>query len=173
MTLTPQTRPITVSELDIVRDLAMQIWPKSYRASVPPDQIDRLVSQTFDLDRLEDEIMQRGHVYFVIRVGRVDVGFCSAHLEGTRIWITKLCVMADFRGFGLGKALIHAAQDYFAPAEDVVMCIHKDHDPAVNFCLRSGFKIAREIPSDLGDLTDYVMHKPMPHAQNTAQMCAA
>jgi hypothetical protein len=49
------------------------------------------------------------------------------------------------------------------------MCIHKDHDPAVNFCLRSGFKIAREIPSELGGLTDYVMHKHMPQSQ----MCAA
>jgi GNAT superfamily N-acetyltransferase len=173
MTLTPQTRPIFVSELDIVRDLALQIWPKSYRASVPPDQIDRLVSQAFDLDRLEDDIMQRGHVYFVIAVGRVDVGFCSAHLEGTRIWIAKLCVLADFRGFGLGKALIQATQDYFAPAEDVVMCIHKDHDPAVNFCLRSGFKIAREIPSEWGGLTDYVMHKHMPQSQQQTQMCAA
>jgi ribosomal protein S18 acetylase RimI-like enzyme len=169
MTPMPQTRPVTVSELDIVRDLAMQIWPKSYRASVPPDQIDSLVSQTFDLDRLEDDIMQRGHVYFVMYVGRIAVGFCSAHLESTRIWITKLCVLPDFRGFGLGKALIRAAQDYFAPAEDVVMCIHKDHDPAVNFCLRSGFKIAREIPSELGGLTDYVMHKHMPQSQ----MCAA
>ena len=173
MTLTPQTRPISVSELDIVRDLAMLIWPKSYRASVPPDQIDNLVSQTFDFDRLEDDIMHRGHVYFVIRVSRVDVGFCSAHLEGTRIWITKLCVMADFRGFGLGKALIQAVQDYFAPAEDVVMCIHKDHDPAVNFCLRSGFKIAREIPSEWDGLTDYVMHKQMPQPQNQTQMYAA
>jgi len=169
MTLTPQTRPISVAELDIVRDIAMQVWPKSYRANIPPDQIDSMVSRTFDPDRLEDDIMQRGHVFFIIRIGRIDAGFCSAHLEGTRIWITKLCVLPDFRGFGLGKRLIGAAQDYFAPAEDVVMCIHKDHDPAVNFCLRSGFKIAREIPSELDGLTDYVMHKPMPQVQ----MCAA
>jgi len=161
MTLTPQTRPIPAEDLDIVRDLALQIWPKSYRAHIPPDQIDRMVSEAFDIERLEDDIMTRGHIFFVMRVGRVDVGFCSAHLEGTRIWITKLCVLPDFRGFGLGKALVHAAQDYFAPAQDLVMCIHKEHEPAVNFCLRSGFKIAREIPSDLGGLTDYVMHKPL------------
>jgi ribosomal protein S18 acetylase RimI-like enzyme len=169
MTLTPQTRPISVSELDIVRDIAMQVWPKSYRASIPPDQIDSMISQAFDPDKLVVDIMQRGHVFFVIRAGRVDVGFCSAHLEGTRIWITKLCVLPDFRGFGLGKALIRAAQAHFAPAHDIVMCIHKDHDPAVNFCLRSGFKIAREIPSELDGLTDYVMLMPM----SQMEMCAA
>ena len=169
MTLTPQARPISADELDIVRDLALQIWPKAYRASISPDRIDSLASEIFDIDKLEEDIMLRGHVFFVMRVGRVDVGFCAAHLEGTRIWVSKLCILPDFRGFGLAKALIEAAQDHFAPAQDLVICVHKDHDPAVNFCLRSGFKIAREIPSEYGDLTDYVMHKTLPHHQ----MCAA
>ncbi|MDV6332621.1 GNAT family N-acetyltransferase [Asticcacaulis sp. 201] len=168
MTLTPQTRPIAASELDIVHELAMQIWPKVYRSSIAPDQLEILAGQMFDRDRLEDDIMDRGHVYFVMRVGRVDVGFCCAHLEGTRIWVTKLAVLPDFRGFGLGKALVLAAQDYFAPADDLVICVHKTHESAVNFCLRSGFKIAREIPSDFGGLTDYVMQKSLHQAQMAA-----
>ena len=76
------------------------------------------------------------------------------------MWITKLYVLSDYRGFGLGKVLIAAAQDHFA-AQHLSVCVHKEHETAVDFCLRSGFEIDHEIPFSLGTygFTDYVMHK--------------
>ncbi len=163
MTYTPHVRQISLAELEIVRDLALQIWPKCYRSIIAPDHIDSMLSALFDLDTLEQDITEKGHIYWVIRVGHRDVGFASAHLDGTRVWLTKLYILADYRGFGLGKALISAAQDYFAPAAHMAVCVHKEHDSAVDFCLRSGFSIDREIPFSLGayGFTDYVMRKDL------------
>jgi len=163
MPFTPHARRIGIEELEIVRDLALQIWPKVYRRMISPDHIDEMVSALFDLDTLEEDMVERGHVYWVMRVGHRDVGFIAAHLEGARVWITKLYVLSDYRGFGLGKGLIRAAQDYFAPAQHLSVCVHKDQETAVDFCLRSGFAIDREIPFMLGSygFTDYVMHKDL------------
>ncbi|MGZ3297453.1 MAG: GNAT family N-acetyltransferase [Asticcacaulis sp.] len=163
MPYTPQIRQIKLAELEIVRDLALQIWPKCYRSIIAPDQIDQMLSTLFDLDTLEADITRRGHVYWVIRVGHLDVGFASAHMDGSRVWLTKLYVLADYRGFGLGKALIRAAQRHFSPAAHMSVCVHKEHDAAVDFCLRSGFSIDREIPFSLGayGFTDYVMRKDL------------
>ena len=116
MPYSPHVRPIGLAELEIVRDLALQIWPKCYRSIIAPDHIDSMLSALFDLDTLEEDMTERGHVYWVIHVGHRDVGFISAHQDDSRIWITKLYVLSDYRGFGLGKTLIRAAQDYFAPA---------------------------------------------------------
>jgi len=156
-------RLITTDDIEIVRCLAMQIWPKTYNRNVAPDHIDSMVSALFDPDTMEDDMTLRGHKYWVMRVGHADVGFVAAHRYGTRIWITKLCVLPDFRGFGLASQLIKAVQAEFAPAKDMVICVHKDHSNAVDFCLKSGFSIDREIPSDLGTygFTDYVMHKDL------------
>ncbi len=165
MPYTPLTRQITLAELEIVRDLALQIWPKCYRRTIAPDQIDEMVSALFDLDSLETDMSERGHIYWVVRVGQRDVGFASAHIEGSRVWITKLYVLSDYRGFGLGKTLIQAVQDFFAPARHLALCVHKDHATAVDFCLRSGFNIDCEIPFSLGTygFTDYLMHKDLRH----------
>ena len=161
-----QVRLITVPELDIVRDLALQIWPKCYRRTVAPDLIDTMVSSLFDIDTLEDDMCRRGHVYWVVRAGRVDVGFASAHMEGNRIWISKLAILPDFRGYGLASQLIRAVQAFYAPAHEVVICVHKDHEQAVDFCLKSGFSIAHETPSHLDQygFTDYVMRKDLRRA---------
>jgi ribosomal protein S18 acetylase RimI-like enzyme len=163
---TPNSRAISIDDLDIVRDLALQIWPKSYRSTIAPDQIDSLVSHLFDIETLEEDITVRGHRFWVMQVGRCDVGFVSAHMMENRIWITKLCILPDFRGFGLAKALIETVQSHFPKADDLVICVHKTHVPAVAFCLRAGFDIAREIPSNIEHgFTDYVMRKDLRQSQ--------
>ena len=156
-----QVRTISIDELDVVRDLAMQIFPKCHRARIAPGDMDSTLSSLFDLDEMEENMRERGHAHFVVRVDRSNVGFASAHLEGARIVVTHLYVMADFRGFGLGKALIRAVQDHFAPARDLVLFVHKDEHASVDFCLRSGFAVQREISSQFGGyaFADYQMHK--------------
>ena len=120
MNYAPHVRQITVAELEIVRDLALQIWPKCYRSIIAPDHVDSMLSALFDLDTLEQDITERGHVYWVIRVGHRDVGFASAHLEGTRVWLTKLYVLADYRGFGLGKRHGNRRSGLFRPRRPYV-----------------------------------------------------
>ncbi|MBW8882916.1 MAG: GNAT family N-acetyltransferase [Asticcacaulis sp.] len=142
-----QVRTISIDELDDVRNLAMQIWPKHHRSHIAPGDMDSTISALFDLDQMEADMRDGGHAHFIVRVGRVDVGFCSAHLEGSRIWVTHLYVMQDFRGHGLGKSLIRAAQEHFAPARDLVLFVHKNERSSVEFCLRSGFAVQREISS--------------------------
>ncbi|ESQ74973.1 N-acetyltransferase [Asticcacaulis sp. AC402] len=156
-----QVRSVTLDELDDVRELAMIIWTKHHRCTIAPVDMDETVSTLFDLDQMEEDMRDRGFAHFIAQVGRVDVGFASAHLEGSRVVITHLYVMNDFRGYGLGRALVRAAQDHFAAARDVVILVHKGDDGSVDFCLRSGFAVAREISSEFGDyaFTDYVMHK--------------
>lgn len=163
MSYTPRIRPISIDELDIIRDLAQQIWPKDYRRIVAPDQIDSMVSALFDLDALESDMAEKGHLFWVANVGDRNVGFVSAYLDGGRIWVTKLYVLQDYRGFGLGKVLIQAAIDHFTPACELALCIHKEHDRSVDFALRSGFAIQHEIPFTVGSygFTDYVMHKDL------------
>ena len=163
MPYTPRTRPISLAELDIVRDLALQIWPKCHHNLIAPDHMDEMLSSLFDLDVLEQDMTKKGHIYWVVRVGYNDVGFVAAHMEGARVWITKLYVLADYRGFGLGKALVKAVQDHFAPAQVLSVCVHKEHEAVIDFCLRSGFSINGEVPIHIGayGFTDYVMQKDL------------
>ena len=163
MSYTPRTRPISLAELDIVRDLALQIWPKCHHHRIAPNHMDAMLTSLFDLDVLEHDMTEKGHIYWVISVGHRDVGFVAAHMEDARVWISKLYVLSDYRGFGLGKALVQAVQDYFAPAQAMSVSVHKEHDMVIGFCLRRGFNIDREVPVSIGasGFTDYIMHKEL------------
>jgi len=163
MSYSPRCRLITADELDIVHDLAMQIWPKCYKRAIAPDHIDELASALFDMDRLEEDMLEGGETFWIVSVGGRDVGFISARLDGAFIRISRLYVLNDYRGFGLGKTLVRAAQDHFGPAQHLAVHVNKDHETSVDFCLRAGFAIAREVATQVGayGFTHYEMHKDL------------
>lgn len=161
-------RRIGVDELEIVRELALIIWPKCYRNIIGPDRVDAMLAVLYATDHLEMEMLEQGHVFWVVRFNDHDVGYASAYKEGGRLWLKKLYVRDEFRGQGLGKALIDNALDHFkseelVSAEELALYVNKDNTPAINYYLRSGFQVEAEVPVQMGPyaFTDYVMQRAL------------
>jgi diamine N-acetyltransferase len=154
---------IGLEDLAIVRDLAMQIWPNLYRKVISPIQMDAILSAVFDLDTLEDDLTERAHIYWVAEVNNKPVGFSSASFKDSHISVYKIYILADYRGLGLGKAMIQTAIDHFETAKTLSLIVPKDHDHGLGFSLKSGFEFGGEEPVCIGgyDLTNYVMHKTL------------
>ncbi|MDI7775189.1 GNAT family N-acetyltransferase [Asticcacaulis sp. EMRT-3] len=163
MSYSPRCRLVSADELEIVHELAMQIWPKCYRRIVAPDQIDAMASALFDSDRLEADMRERGQCFWLVSLADREVGFLSASLKDGCLHISRLYVLPEYRGCGLGKALIEAAQAHFGPVNQLSVTVNKDYTPAVEFCLRSGFNIAYELPVNLGQygFIQYEMQKDL------------
>ncbi|ESQ82199.1 hypothetical protein AEAC466_18860 [Asticcacaulis sp. AC466] len=168
MARTIRIRRIDVDELEIVRELALVIWPKCYRNIIGPDRVDAMLAVLYATDNLEREMVQDGHTFWIVRVDRTDVGYASAYREGGRLWLKKLYVRDEFRGLGLGKALMETALEHFAvedaitaPAIELALYVNKDNAPAISYYLRSGFKVEAEVPVQMGPyiFTDYVMQR--------------
>ncbi|ESQ87499.1 hypothetical protein ABAC460_19420 [Asticcacaulis sp. AC460] len=164
----PKIRRIGVEELEIVRELALIIWPKCYRNIIGPDRVDAMLAVLYATDNLEDEMIRLGHVFWIVRYGDLNVGYASAYMDGGRLWLKKLYVRDDHRGLGLGKALIEAALEHFhtdritnSPPLEMALYVNKDNTPAINYYLRSGFQVEAEVPVQMGPygFTDYVMQK--------------
>lgn len=162
---TLSVRRIGVDELEIVRELALVIWPKCYRNIIGPDRVDAMLAVLYATDALEREMLEQGHVFWVVRHGDTDVGYASAYRDGERLWLKKLYVRDDHRGLGLGKALIEAALAHFQSLtiQDMALYVNRDNTPAINYYLRSGFQVEAEVPVTMGpyDFTDYVMQKAL------------
>jgi ribosomal protein S18 acetylase RimI-like enzyme len=162
MARTVRIRRIGVDELEIVRELALIIWPKCYRNIIGPDRVDAMLAVLYSTDNLEQEMVGQGHIFWIVRVNEMDVGYASAYVEGDRLWLKKLYVRDEFRGLGLGKALIEAALDHFT-ARELALYVNKDNTPAINYYLRSGFQVEAEVPVQMGpyEFTDYVMQRKL------------
>lgn len=162
MARTVRIRRIVVDELEIVRELALIIWPKCYRNIIGPDRVDAMLAVLYATDNLEREMVEHGQVFWIVRVNEMDVGYASAYVDGDRLWLKKLYVRDEFRGLGLGKALIEAALDHFT-ARELALYVNKDNTPAINYYLRSGFQVEAEVPVQMGpyEFTDYVMQRTL------------
>lgn len=160
---TARVRRIGVDELEIVRELALMIWPKCYRNIIGPDRVDAMLAVLYATDALEREMLEQGHVFWIVRYGDLDVGYGSAYREGDRLWLKKLYVRDDHRGLGLGKALIEAAIAHFGSptTRDLALYVNRDNTPAIDYYLRSGFQVEAEVPVTMGpyDFTDFIMQK--------------
>ena len=152
-----------MEELEIVRELALIIWPKCYRNIIGPDRVDAMLAVLYSTDCLEKEMLEDGHVFWVVRYDTVDVGYASAYTDSGRLWLKKLYVRDDYRGLGLGKALIEAAVSHFHahnPA-DMALYVNRDNTPAINYYLKSGFTVEAEVPVQMGPygFSDFIMQR--------------
>lgn len=162
----PRVRKIAVDELEIVRELALIIWPGCYRNIIGPDRVDAMLAVLYSTDNLEREMIEDGHVFWIVRVGDHDVGYASGYVDGERLWLKKLYVRDDYRGLGLGKALIEAVLNHFhnpGQTSEIALYVNRDNTPAIGYYLRSGFKIEAEVPVQMGPygFTDFVMQKAL------------
>lgn len=157
----PKIRRIHTDDLYVVRDLAMVIWPRLYRNVVSPVQMDAIISALFDLDTLEEDMDVRGHLYWVAEINGKPVGFLSAASDHGHVSVYKVYVLEDYRGSGIGKALMQAALIHFDDAHTLSLIVPKDHDHGIGFSLKSGFTFDREERTRVGTykLTNYVMRK--------------
>ncbi len=155
-------RQIGVDELEIVRHLALIIWPGCYRNIIGPDRVDAMLAVLYATEALEHEMVDQGHVFWLARYGDLDVGYASAYIEGERLWLKKLYVRDDHRGLGIGKALIDMALEHFGDApNELALYVNKDNSPAIAYYLRSGFTQEAEVPVIMGpyEFSDYIMRR--------------
>ena len=166
MAKTPRVRQIGADELEIVRELALAIWPKCYRNIIGPDRVDAMLAVLYSTDNLLREMNDDGHAFWIVRVGDTDVGYASGYVDEGRLWLKKLYVRDDYRGLGLGKALIAAVLDHLhvpGRTQDMALYVNRDNTPAIDYYLRSGFQIEAEVPVQMGPygFTDFVMQRAL------------
>ena len=162
----PRVRKIAANELEIVRELALIIWPKCYRNIIGPDRVDAMLAVLYSTDNLLREMHDDGHTFWVVSVGDIDVGYASGYVDGGRLWLKKLYVRDDYRGLGLGKALIAAVLEQLhipGQTQDMALYVNRDNSPAIDYYLRTGFQIEAEVPVQMGPyvFTDFVMQRAL------------
>jgi diamine N-acetyltransferase len=146
-----------------VQSLAQRIWPECFAGILPPDHIDAIVEQVYDLDTLNADVVGRHHIYWIAQVDGEDAGYASAYREGDRVWIKKLYLLDTCRGLGLGKRLIATALEAFPGAASVGLYVNDGNVSAIDFYRAQGFTIEALAPVRMGpfDLHDYVMARPV------------
>lgn len=161
-------RRISVVELPLVRQMALQIWPVVYPEIISVGQIDYMLRSFYSVDKMRDEVETKGVCYAVIDVNGRPSGYLSFEvLRGERCaFLHKLYLNPQHHGMGAGSETLKWVEQTAAKLGlgKVKLRVNKHNALAIRTYRRSGFEFAGEETSDIGGgfvMDDYWMEKQL------------
>jgi diamine N-acetyltransferase len=155
------------TDLEIIQQLAYEIWPIVYQEIISKEQIQYMLELMYRLDALKEKATN-GHQFILAINEHQPVAFASFELNHSEIGKTKLhklYVLPQFQKQKIGEQLL----DYISE----IARINKQHEILLNvnkynsaqfFYAKLGFKVIGQEVIDIGNgfvMDDYIMQKKM------------
>eukprot|EP01113_Clastostelium_recurvatum_P008123 TRINITY_DN13809_c0_g1_i1.p1 TRINITY_DN13809_c0_g1~~TRINITY_DN13809_c0_g1_i1.p1 ORF type:complete len:164 (-),score=39.58 TRINITY_DN13809_c0_g1_i1:5-496(-) len=156
------SQPVSISEtVDFasVSKLAYEIWPGTYEAVIPKEQIYYMLDRMYTIESLTKQHADE-HTFLMLHCSGQSMGFVSFSpgKEDGLYRIHKLYVHQSVQGKGYGKLLVDAVAQRAKQLGATCLELNVNrNNPALNFYKKLGFKITLEedIPYGPFILNDY------------------
>lgn len=149
------------ADLQVIREIAMRVWPGTYGAILPEGQIDYMLEMMYSIPSLKQQL-DEGNQFILAEDGDKIYGFAGfSETEPGKLKLHKLYILPESQGKGIGKILMDYVKQYGRSigARLLYLNVNK-YNSAFNFYLRSGFRVLSEEVIDIGNgyvMDDYVM----------------
>lgn len=154
-------------DIQIVADLAAQIWPQTYGAYISKAQLAYMLNLMYNRGELLSQL-QKGHTFLIASELEKDVGFAGFSIVDTQSHsykLHKLYVLPEMHGKGIGKILINEVVNLALREGGKTLELNVNrNNKAKDFYLKMGFRIKETVDLDIGNgffMNDYVMELPI------------
>jgi ribosomal protein S18 acetylase RimI-like enzyme len=161
-TPTMEVRHLSKGDLWQVRELALQIFPVTYKEIVEEAQIDYMMELFYTPENLVKQF-ESGQIFLVIHEGGTASGYASYTPlnEKGEYKLNKIYVDTRLQGKGLGRSLLNdvISRVNRAGGKSLQLNVNK-YNKAVGFYKSMGFTVKKEELLDIGRgyfMDDYVM----------------
>ncbi len=150
-----------VNDIPLIRTLARQIWPQTYKEILSRRQINYMMKLIYSSSALSRQ-MAEGHWFIIVYNNAIPVGFASfSEIEPLIYKLQKIYVLPNQQGRGTGRFTIEQVIDEINIAGAVALRLNVNrHNKAKSFYERIGFMVISEEKTDIGEgyfMDDYVM----------------
>lgn len=158
---------VAVSSPEDIRRLAGmadEIWHEYYVELLSPEQIDYMVEKFQSESALTDQIENQGYEYFFLETQGHPVGFLGFRAEEQGVFLSKLYLLAQFRGMGYG-AEAFAFLEKVCRRRDlhyIHLTVNRYNDHSVAVYKSKGYRVVEEKVTDIGRgfvMDDFIMEK--------------
>lgn len=155
------TRHASINDIECIRNLALEIWPKTYAETFSPQQVIFMLNKWFSEASLQKQ-MTSGHQYLIINADSKSIGFASySEVTPFVFKLHKIYILPAYQGLGAGKFTMEKiiAELTAIKASALILNVNQ-HSPAKAFYEQLGFTVAKTEFSELGNgyfINDYVM----------------
>jgi len=164
-TPTLSLRRASDSDILLIRELSLHVWPQTYATILSPEQIQYMMQLMYSDAALHRQMQDNHHFYIVYNAG-IPIGFVSySEIEPHLFKLHKIYILPSQQGRGTGRFVI----------EQVIRNVQQEgatglqlnvnrNNPALHFYKKLGFEAIREEDIDIGNgylMNDYVMEKSL------------
>jgi len=155
-----ELRLLEHDELNVVRALAHDIWPRVYDYMISSEQISYMLSAMYDLNQLKQQWLE-GVKFVVLEVDGIPQGFVAFEEKENFIFLHKLYLRPEMQGRGFGKKMLQVAIDFaFDFKKPSVELTVNRNNKSLDFYFGNGFEIKEEKDFDIGGgyfMNDYIL----------------
>lgn len=157
------------SDIFLIRTLAKQIWPATYKKILSASQIRYMMKLIYSEEALRKQ-METGHQFIIIYNNAIPVGFASfSEVEPCIFKLQKIYLLPNQQGRGTGKFTIQQVISEVQPRGAKALRLNVNrHNKAKSFYEKLGFVVLHEEKIDIGNgyfMDDYVMEKKLVNRQ--------
>lgn len=152
--------PVTEKDISLVSNLASTIWNQHYPSIIGQEQVDYMLELMYSQRSLEEQMKQKGHLFFVINFNNENIGFISVHKEEGNTWfLNKFYIDQELSAKGVGTTAFHLLLKEINP-EKIILTVNRKNHKSINFYFKNGFRIEEVKDFDIGKgylMEDFVM----------------
>jgi len=156
----------TPNDCSLIYELAVPTWKVAYSEILSQAQMDYMLEMMYSKESLTRQ-MHEGHIFLIVLCDNIPSGFISFHPQGENLYILeKLYILPQVQGTGAGRFLVEKAEEHIRnlnPGKRFLFELNVNrNNNAVEFYMRLGFQINREVDEDIGNgfyKNDFIMQK--------------
>jgi len=159
-----EIRYATPDDIDLIRELTLQVWPQTYSSIISKEQIDYMLEMMYSKSSLSKQMTEEGCQFVIIYENNKAAGFASFSEIENKIWkLHKIYVLLNQQGKGTGRFLLNYILEIIKSKKGASLRLQVNrHNNAKGFYEKLGFTILEEADFEIGGgyfMNDYVMEK--------------
>ena len=144
----------TADALARVRAIADDVWPKTFREILSPEQIVYMMKMMYAPEVMEKELAN-GFSFDLLTIDGVDAGYMvyAPYDEPETMKLHKLYLLEEFQGKGFGQKMLHhvAEEARKRGFKFLILAVNKQNTKAQKAYERFGFKQYKAVQIDIGN----------------------
>ncbi len=158
-----EIRKVEDLELEILANLASEIWHEYWPCILSAEQIDYMVDKFQSYKAIQNQIIEDKYsYYFIMEQGEILGYFGVSSKNHNYMFLSKLYIKKEFRHLGYGKKVFEEIKSLtkIFGYNKIQLTVNKYNKNTINAYLKYGFKIIDSVVSDIGSgfvMDDYIM----------------
>ena len=148
--------------IDVLADLASEIWHEYWVEILSPAQIDYMVEKFQSGHAIKNQIKNENYKYYFITVNGINAGYFGVSFKKDCLFLSKLYIKKDFRHSGIGTKAFEKIKEIAVQNnyKSIQLTVNKYNKNTINAYNKWGFKTIDSVVSDIGGgfvMDDYIM----------------